>query len=273
MTMTSASSPSRAFRILAVVTAVVTLVGVLPTLIGIVVIWIPGDLAKNLYAGDIAVHRFHASVISLGTWILFAAILTQLRRPQDRIATLILALAALVIFLPFDLLASRFEPLELLVLSLLIALFWLHPARATRTWRPVHVRALTVVAVGAIPWTIYALSQLHDQLAGPATNRHVELGHYGFMTAATLIILVAAFLGTTSLPGRRTAMSLAGVGAATFGTLAVLLPDYVSSPGRIAGVGALAWAILIATLARLPEHGIDARRLRPPEARPVTDRP
>lgn len=240
---------SRTFRILTVATLLLMLAGISLTLGGIFLIWVPGDLTTKLFADDFAIHRFHAGMISASTWVLFASVVSQLRRPRERIATMVLALSALLISLPADLQSPKFSPLELIVLAVIIAMLWFHPGRSELHLLPLHRKATVLLALGAVPGLSYAWNQLQQQLNGVGADRHLELGHYGFMAAAILVILVAVGIGVTSLPGGRLAIALGAAGAAAFGVLSILLPDQPSSPGVVWGWVALVWsgALILAT--------------------------
>lgn len=237
---------SRTFRVLTMITTLLLLAGVSLTLAGIALIWFPADVTKELFADDFAIHRFHAGMISAVTWVLFASVATQLRRPQQKVATMILAIVSLLILLPADLESPQFTPLELLVLTLLLAMLWFHPARSEIGWRSLHRTAGIVLALGVGPWLVYAWNRVQQQLNGVGADRHLELGHYGYMAAATLVILAAVFLGVTSLPGHRIAMAFGVAGATVFALLSILLPDQPSSAGILWGSVALVWAAALA---------------------------
>lgn len=242
------------------VTLIVVLLALLPALVAPVAIWLPGDIPTSIYADDIDVHRFHSISISAASWILFASVASQLRKPGDKTATMVLALAAMVWFIPFDLISGIFTPVEILVLGPLVVMFWLHPGRHNLQWRPLHKPMLLVVAIGAIPGVIYAWGQLEAQLNGPPSSRHVELGHYGATAAMTLIILTAAAVGATSLAGRRLATTLAASAAAMVGVFSLMLSTDVSSPGVVGGVAVVAWSVAL----------IPSSRAKTAEAEPET---
>lgn len=251
--MTSTPRPvSKTFRILAIATFVIVLFATLPILLAIVVAWLPGELAKEMYDTDIATHRFHATALSAANWVMLAALGTQLRKPQQRFATAILPLIALALLTPVDLMSPFFMPVQLVVLALFIAMLWFHPARGDLHWRPVDRATTVLLAIGGVPWLMYAWEQWQAQLAGPIANRHVQLAHYGFMAVVTLIILATVAVGSTSLPGWRAATLLGAAGATVFGVAAVIAPAQVSSPGVLGGIAAIAWAaaLVVATVVR-----------------------
>lgn len=134
----------------------------------------------------------------------------------------------------------------------------LHPARSALFERGEGVSwPMAVIAlVGAIPATIYGLSQAELQRTGDPADPHVDLHHYSGMAAMAISASLCGLLASLRTSGWRFTAWMAGIAAALFGVAGITWPRFPGAEGRgwgwasigfgVAYVAATEWQYLAA---------------------------
>lgn len=182
-------------------------------------------------------HRVHASILPLVVWIILIGVVVQLRRPEDRLAPLLMALVVPIIGNLVDVTIGLFEfgasqiPVIFVVL---IAL--LHP-RARELVRIPRLNGLMagLTAAAAAAWIPFAYGQAQLQLLAVPGDPHAEMEHWKLMAQFALILVVWALIGASDYRGWRITAWVAGLGSAWYGLQSLLFPS--------ASAAALPWAI------------------------------
>lgn len=189
-------------------------------------------------------HLFHVLAHGLFAWILLISIAVQLRHPAQRFALSIFALAAMATYSLGTLVSGIFDPLEVVAIVLLVAAVWLNPGRGGAGVTPVYWTAFLAAVPVVVGATAVAVVEVGRQLSAVSADEHAEFGHYGLVAAMALIVVIAAFIGATSLSGRRLVAALAVASLLYIGVASILFDDQMSSLGTVWGVGALAAGLL-----------------------------
>jgi hypothetical protein len=206
--------------------------------------WLPQAAFIEIgYPAEDIPHLLHGVGIGIGYGALLLSLAVQLRRPQRWVAPLWLGIFLLGAQSVFDLVRWDIDhPIWFIAYGLFIAVVALHPQRATRV-TSVGRPALLLAAVGAVPLAVYAWQQLQLQFGPEDAFGHVADNHFYGMAAASGVIIVAALLGSTDLPGGRLTAWIASAGAVLFGLASVAHPNHASAwpPGW--AVAAVAWGV------------------------------
>jgi hypothetical protein len=107
----------------------------------------------------------------------------------------------------------------------------------------VNRSAALLAAVAALPVVVYSLRQLLLQFGPADPFGHAAHNHFFGMAALAGLVVVAALLGSTDLPGRRLTASIAGAVALLFGIASVAHPDGASAWGTGWGLAAIVWSV------------------------------
>jgi len=250
---------SIAFRTLAWVTAVgVTLLFVI-ALMEVVFMWLPDSVVVSVFddvtTADL-VHRGHFNSIGLVAWALVLALVVQLRKPAERTASMLLAVAIVlagagVYGLSGSLTDWLLEELTLLVPVLLLA--WLHPRAGDLLRRPSLDRNMAgLVAVAAIPWAVFAVTQLQLQWRDMAGDTHAEMEHWATAALMAVMVVMAGLIGSTDRAGWRLPAWIAVLASIDYGLHSLAFPDAASSAPPLWAAAAIFWgcAYAVAILQR-----------------------
>lgn len=208
--------------------------------------WFSAESLQELYPEEAGMdsHRIHLFGLVIFTWLLLLALAVQLFRPIKRFAAALYALSVVVVVTVIDLVGGVFDPIELVALALVVGIVWLHPGRREASMSPWHRRSLMVAGVGTLGWVTFAGMQLGEQLTGNQADPHIEFGHFGTMAGVSILIVVAALIGSSALVGRRLVGVLAAGAAGYLGIASLAYPEYESSLGGIWGAVAILWALV-----------------------------
>ncbi len=205
----------------------------------IVVSWLPDPaylaLINDLEAADL-VHRLHDSVLPVLAWSILIGTVVQLRRPEDRVAPLLMVLVVPVSFVFIELATGTFTVASnapLLVPLVLIAL--LHP-RARELARIPRLNGLmAALSAAAAAWIPFAYRQAQLQRLAAPGDVHAEMEHWSRMAVFALLLIVWALIGASDYRGWRLTAWVAGLGSIWYGLQSLLFP--------VASAAALPWAL------------------------------
>lgn len=257
----------RTFSVVAVFVALWLLVLHVFGLLEVVLMWLPTDTLASMLpetAAEIDAHRFHFMAIGVVSWALALAMLVQVRKPERRVAPLMLlvvmAVSALVLF---GLSGTVGEWLieEVVMLALPVGLVvLLHPSRGRLLERPGLDRLMAVLAaVATVPWLAFVIDNAGSQWDDAAGDPHAAPEHWGIAALAGVIVVVAAWLGASRHPGWRLTAWIAVGASLLLGMNSAAFPDTASSLSMFWAVAASVWAIGFAAAtvrrARAQRHG------------------
>ncbi|MBA2460803.1 MAG: hypothetical protein H0V45_03390 [Actinobacteria bacterium] len=184
---------------------------------------------------------------SLAGIVLPAALLSQIRTPEHRIAGIQLVFLVAPAYLTAGVLGSdptfyRFAAAAGAVGGLLAAV---HPARETllRPGRALRLPALLAL-VASGPLVLYGLERLADQRNGvPPIDSHAGLGAWAALAAAALAAALAALLAAVGTEGFTVPGFAAAAALAAWGIVTLRYPAHAGAEGRGWAVAACGWAL------------------------------
>jgi hypothetical protein len=209
-----------------------------------VVGWAGESALEEMTEPGAQVHLFHLLAHALFAWLLLISLATQLRHPKRRFAAAVFAVAAMITYSLGTLVSGVFDPLEVAAIVLLAAVVWLSPGREHAEITPLHRRVLLAAIPILAAGVLVAVAEVGRQVSDGATDEHAEFGHYGLMAAMAVIVVLAALIGSTSLPGRRMVAWLTVGSLVYLAVASMLFSNQVSSLGVTGGVVALAMGLL-----------------------------
>ena len=215
-----------AFRVIAVLWGLITLVFTLP---GAVFTWF--DRSAD------SIHHIHL-VAGLGFGLLGGvALLLSAWKPDAQVSAFQAALAMAVAAIVAGLLGGDFVAGGAVIQVVVVAvLLTLHSDRAAvlRVRAP-DPRLALIPALSLIPAVAYAITQARLQRNGIDTDPHVEMHHYSGMAWVAVGLGLCGIVAAMRSTGWRFPLWAAGVAIAALGFASLAFPDYPS-------VFATAWA-------------------------------
>lgn len=214
----------------------------------LVINWLPDaaflSIRTDLSPADLT-HRLHSTTLTILLWGMVIGTAVQLHRPRRKVAPMLMAIAVPIAIALSEVLTGTYTvggTAPILVPLVLIGL--LHPKARTFVRLPNVDRSLAVlVAVAAIPFLAYAYGQVErHRLTGP-TDPHTEMGHWVFMSAIAILILVWGAIAASDHSGWRLTAWVVGVATVMFALQSVLFPVAASRASTPWAVAALVWAI------------------------------
>jgi hypothetical protein len=251
-----------ALRAAVVIFLVVGLAGLGPALVLPFIAWLPEEslIEFGLPEDDIG-HLIHGVGAALVYGALLLSVAVQLRRPQRWVAPLWLAMFLLGAQACYDLARLTIDdPTWFVVYGLFAAVVMLHPRRLARI-SAVDRPALILAVAAAAPLGVFAWQRLELQIGPPDPFGHAADNHYYGMAALAAVVIVAALLGSTDLPGWRLTAWVAGVAAALFGIASLVHPAQESALASPWAAAAIVWAAVYLAMVWLR-----GRRSRVPSA-------
>lgn len=255
-----------AFRTVAWVTSLEVLMLFLVGLMEVVFMWLPDATIVSMFA-DISVadlsHRAHFNSIGIVSWAFVPAVLVQLRRPERRVAAMLLAVAivltgTVVYGLSGSLADWLLEEISLLVPVLLLA--GLHPRARDLVRRPRLDRAMAgLVALAVVPWLAYAVTEAQLQWRDAVGDSHAAMEHWATSALMAVTIVMAALIGSTDHAGWRLPAWIATLASIDYGMHSLAFPGVASAASTVWAVAAIAWGCAFAV-------AIVLRSRRPPRA-------
>ena len=209
----------------------------------IVVSWLPDAaylaIISDLEAADL-VHRVHDSLLPLLAWSMLIGTVLQLRRPEDRVAPLLMILMVPVIFIFIELATGTFavaSSAPLLILLVTLALITMAHPGASELVRIPRLNGLMagLTAAAAAVWIPFAYRQAQLQMLAAPGDVHAEMEHWSRMAVFGLLLIVWALIGASDYRGWRLTAWVAGLSSVWYGLQSVLFPS--------ASAAALPWAL------------------------------
>lgn len=208
-------------------------------------------------------HRLHEFAVQLAFWPVLVGLLAQLRSPERHLTGMWAALLGIAAFAVAMVVSTFTAPLPIVaflgVPTLLAALA--HPAgRGLVTsfgLDGVDRVLLALVVVAAVPLLAFAghqvalqsgATQLADAHEGATHDEevheaHMEFGHFMFVTAFVLVVLVTGLLSSLGGPGWWLGAWVVGAMVAGFALAGLLAPEAASNPGPAWNLAAVGWAV------------------------------
>ncbi len=252
---TAADQPSKkrriAFRVVATLVALFILAQQIFGLMELVLMWFPAETLAGMFDEEVSfivLHRAHFMAIGIISWAVVLSMMVQLRKPERRVAPMVLVIAiALGVTIVYGLSGTLSEWLieEIAVVVVPISLVvFLHPSRDRLFSKPGLDRPLAVMAaLATAPWLVYIVDNVWTQFTNAAGDSHAEMEHWATAALMGIVIVVAAFLGSSDHPGHGLTALIAAGGSVVFGAHSLVFPGLASSLPMLWAVLAILWGI------------------------------
>ena len=251
-----------AFRIVAILVAIFTLLLSIFGLIEIILMWIPletiaalgGEDVSSLDPEEIAIftiHRSHFMVVGIVSWVIVLSVLTQLRRAERKVAPMLLLVSYVLAAAVFYALSGTLQEWlieEVLVVVVPIGMVaLLHPSSRHFLEKTTFDRTMGVLAaLAAVPWLLFMLGNASDQLANVAGDAHAEVEHWATAAVLAVLMIAASFLGASGHSGWRLPARLAAFGTTLFGVHSLVYPGNPSGLSTFWALAAILWGVVYA---------------------------
>lgn len=213
--------------------------------------WFPAETLAEMFDEEtsfVTLHRTHFMAVGVIGWAVVLSTLVQLRKPERRVAPMLLlvfvAFGAMIVYgLSGTLEEWLLEEIASVVLPLsLVAL--LHPSRDRMLTVPGFDRPLAgMAAVATLPWLVYIVDNAWTQLANAPGDPHAEMEHWATAALMGVVIVVGAFLGSSDHDGWRLTGWIAGGASVIFGVHSLVFPGLASALPTFWAVAAILWGI------------------------------
>lgn len=245
-----------AFRVVATLVALWLLAMNVFGLTEIVLMWLPVETLASMFdesASEISIHRAHFMAIGIVSWAAVISMLVQLRKPERRVAPMLLlaaiALGAAVVYgLSGTLNEWLIEEIAFLVVPVALVVS-LHPSRAGLFARPSFDRLLAGAAtLASVPWMVFIVENAWSQFTNAASDSHAAMEHWAVAALMGIVIVVAAFLGSSDHSGWRLTGWIAVGGSVIFGIHSLVFPGLASALATIWAVAAILWGVVFGAM-------------------------
>lgn len=196
-------------------------------------------------------HRLHELTVGIFSWAVLLGVLVQFRKPERKLAPLLAALAVLVVLSTVEAINGNLVIADTLILLIpLLAVALLHPRAKDLLRFGRFDRGLAgLTALAAVPWAFFAVSQAQLQQGDVTGDVHAEAGHWGFMAAFALLVLVWGMIGASDRPGWRITGFMAALASALYGLQSLLFPEVASAAPVGLALAATAWGVVYGVVA------------------------
>lgn len=240
-----------AFRVVATLVALFILAQQVFGLMELVFMWFPAETVAGMFEEDVSfivLHRAHFMAIGIVAWAVVLSMLVQLRKPERRVAPMLLlaatALGSTFVYgLSGTLSQWLIEEIAVVVVPVSLVVL-LHPSRDCLFTRPGFDRPLVGLALmAAVPWLVYIIDNARIQFTNAAGDPHAEMEHWATAALMGIVIVVAAFLGSSDHRGSGLTAGIAAGGSVIFGVHSLVFPGLASALPTIWAVLAILWGI------------------------------
>lgn len=239
-----------AFRVVATLVALFILAQQIFALMELVVMWFPAEALAEMFEEEVSfivLHRAHFMAVGIIAWAVVPSMLVQLRKPERRVAPMVLVIAiALGATIVYGLSGTLSEWLieEIAVVVPISLVVFLHPSRDRLFSKPGFDRPLAgMAALATAPWLVYIVENAWTQFTNAAGDPHAEMEHWATAALMGIVIVVAAFLGSSDHPGWRLTGWIAAGGSVIFGVHSLVFPGVASALPGFWAVLAILWGI------------------------------
>ena len=195
-------------------------------------------------------HRTHDVTYGLLFAASIAGVLVQLRRPEENVAGMLMALVPASALLVAGVLSQDSDavfhrnPLRYAAAVIVVAAL-LHPAGRGfyRSLRLSRLRPVPLALLGVAAVPLLGLASTNLRLQRTITDEHAFMGHYGFMAALSFTVIALGVVASFRPPGWRTTAWAAGLLPALLGATSWLYPNATSSLSSLWAALAIAWGV------------------------------
>jgi hypothetical protein len=233
--------------IIANVSLIIPLLSVVPVSKLVSIVGTPTDITAH----DLKLSMVPAGASGILAIALLACVAAQLFRPAKQVAALWLLSFTLIVQFAYDASRLTVDSVEWAVFYSLFALVvLLHPRRFAPVGA-IRQPAAVLAALAAIPLGWFAVAQVRLQFEhhDPQLDDKWDNLYFG-MALFALVLIVAALLGSTSLPGRRLPAWLAFIGVAQLGGASLANPHAISALPMPWAIAAIVWSVAYLWVAR-----------------------
>jgi hypothetical protein len=209
-------------------------------------------IATWVGADDQQIHALHNSVgVAVYLPLFVVPLVAAIRDPGGTVALFRLAVVGSIAVVVAGVIGGTIISV-VVTFVVVLALLWLHPARAdVLRLGALDVPLLAIVAIAAIPGVAYGLDQADLQASRPAEDPHVPLEHYAGMAGAAFGFVLAGAVAAFDGRGARIARWLVGLGGAALAALFLAYPDHASAIDREWAVAVLAISVVYVAVAEI----------------------
>lgn len=196
-------------------------------------------------------HRLHELTVGIFSWAVLLGVLVQFRKPERKLAPLLAALAVLVVLGIVEAINGNLVIADTLILLIpLLAVAFLHPrAKDLLRFGRLDRGLAGLTALAAVPWVIFAVSQAQLQQGEVTGDVHAEAGHWGFMAAFALLVVVWGMIGASDRPGWRITGFMVALASVLYGLQSLLFPEVASAAPAGLALAATAWGVVYGVVA------------------------
>lgn len=179
------------FYALAALLSAFFLLGFWDILPGVVLGWMPDSVLTSLHPDFeqlFVPHRLHQMAMHAILWSLILGVVLQLHNPEHRVAPLVQSLSVFLMFDIIELAVGEYAGGVPWITLALVLLVLLHPRNRVLLRLPrLDWTMAGLTALAAIPWLIFALSQLELSRLNLPTDAHDQLEHWNRMAAFAIL--------------------------------------------------------------------------------------
>ena len=203
-------------------------------------------------ADDQQIHALHNSAgVAVYLPLFVVPLIAAIRDPGGTVALFRLAVSASIAVVVAGAIGGTIISV-VVTFVIVLALLWLHPARAdVLRLGGLDVPLLALVVVAAIPAVVYGLGQADLQATRPVGDPHVEFEHYAGMAGAAFAFVLSGAVAAFDGRGARIARWLVGLGGAALAASFLAYPDHASAIDREWAVAVLAISVVYLAVAEI----------------------
>ena len=220
---------------------------------GVVLGWLPDNVLISIHPDFerfVVPHRIHQMAMHAVLWGLVLGVVLQLYRPERRVAPLLQPLTVFLAFHIIELAIGEYGGGFPFLDVLLVLFIFLHP-RVRDLFRLPRLdwTMVGLTALAAIPWFVFALSQIELSRLNLPTDVHDHMEHWNRMAVFGILMVVWGLIGSTDLPGWRITAWTVAYGSVVYGLQSLVFPHQASAAPTVWAIAAAVWGVvyLVAT--------------------------